>query len=89
MNVVALYSPEEGYVVYVIPRSNHRPACYGNGEGERLVSPGTLDMCGLVITPRECDFNDISADEALSLLSEVALSDEAFDAACEKIIGGL
>lgn len=89
MNVVSLYSPDEGYILYVIPRSNHRPACYGSGEGERLVSPGTLDMCGLVITPRECDFNDISADEALSLLSEVALSDEAFDDACEKIARGL
>ncbi len=85
MNVISCYSADEGFVTYVIPRKLHRPACYG----EPLVSPGTLDMCGLVITPRECDFNSIAADEALALLREVALDDIVVDAVCEKIVCGL
>lgn len=89
MNVVVKYLPDEGYVAYIIPRSNHRPASYGTGDGERLVSPGTLDMCGLVITPRECDFNGVTADEALSILTEVAFSDEVMDAVCENIACGI
>lgn len=85
MNVISFYSADEGYVVYVVPRKHHRPSCYG----ERLVSPGTLDMCGLVITPRECDFNDITSDEAVALLREVALDEAAVDVVCEKIYGTL
>ncbi len=85
MNVVSHYLQGEGFVTYVIPRGEHRPSCYGTGEGEHLVSPGTLDMCGLVITPRECDFREITAEEALGIIKEVGLCGLAFDAVCEKI----
>ena len=75
MNVMAYYSQALGYVTVVMPRSAHRPACYyADGPKQRLVSPGALDMAGLIVTPRECDFNDITADEAASLLREVAIS---------------
>ena len=54
-----------------IPRRKHRPACYFlDGEAQRLVSPGTLDMCGLVITPRREDFDALTADELASILRE-------------------
>jgi hypothetical protein len=51
-----------------------------------MVSPGTLDMAGLVVTPLENDFNGIDAGEAMSMLREVALSDEAFESVVEKIV---
>lgn len=89
MNVVAQYISGEGYVTYIIPRGKHRPSCYGNGAGERLVSPGTLDMCGLVITPRECDFNELTGDDTIAILKEVALDASAFDDVCEKISSAL
>ena len=75
MNVFACYNPDEGYVTMVFPRTAHRPAVYyATDEGQRLVSPGAIDMAGFVITPRKDDFLDIGADEALALLREVALS---------------
>jgi hypothetical protein len=83
VNVVAFYSADEGFVIYVVPRKLHRPACYG----ARLVSPGTLDMCCLVITPREDDFNEITADEALAILREVALDEAAVACVCEQLAG--
>jgi glycosyltransferase involved in cell wall biosynthesis len=77
MNVIAFHSKDDGYVTIVVPRSSHRPACYGiEGESARLVSPGALDMAGLVITPREKDFIEISQDEAVAMLNEVALTVE-------------
>lgn len=80
MNVVVNYKPGEGYVTYVFPRAAHRPACYcAEGDGQRMVSPGTLDMAGLVITPREEDFLAITPDEALGMLREVAISDAVAD----------
>ncbi len=86
MNVLSYCSPVDGYVTVVVPRSEHRPACYYAGDAShRLVSPGALDMAGLVVTPRECDFECIVADEAVAMLREVAISPKAADVVIEKL----
>ena len=88
MNVISYYAPEGGYVTIVLPRAEHRPACYyAEGASQRLVSPGTLDMAGLMVTPRECDFETITPDEAAALLCEVAISEKTADAIAEKLNG--
>lgn len=90
MNVICSYSPSQGYVVTVIPRAKHRPACYGaDDDAQRMVSPGTLDMAGLLITPRKCDFDNITADEAAALLREVAIDETTADEVCENIVDAL
>ena len=53
-----------------------------------MVSPGTLDMAGLVVTPLEKDFVGITAEEAVAMLREVAMGDEAFEKIVENIISG-
>ena len=86
MNVFVYNTPEEGYVTMVLPRSEHRPACYYAEDGKgRLVSPGALDMAGLMIVPRKDDFIALSADEALAMLREVALSEDAVAETLEKL----
>ena len=86
MNVFVQYDPAEGYVTYVLPRALHRPACYHvQGDGQRLVSPGALDMAGVMVTPRECDFLSIDSDEAAAILREVALSPEDVDSVLERL----
>lgn len=67
MNVFARKNGED-YEVTLFLRSQHRPACYGT----RLVSPGALDMVGLLITPRLEDYEEISAKEAESIYNEVS-----------------
>lgn len=60
----------------VIPRKRHRPACYYHDGGEKiLVSPGAIDMAGLIITPRQEDFNRISESDILQIFSETAYTD--------------
>ena len=86
MNVLSYRSAADGYVTIVIPRAQHRPTCYfANDTSQRLVSPGTLDMAGLIVTPRECDFQGITTDEAAALLREVAITDNAACAIVEKL----
>lgn len=86
MNVISYYSPSQGYVTVVVPRAKHRPACYdATGDAQRLVSPGLLDMAGLLITPRECDYANIAPDEAVAILREVAIDDDVADNVCETI----
>ena len=80
MNVVAYSTPDGELVTVVMPRAVHRPACYyAQGGEQRLVSPGALDMAGLVVTPRECDFEAITADEATAMLREVAMQQNVAD----------
>ena len=76
MNVVAWRSGE-AFISVVFPREKHRPDCYSaDGEAQCLVSPGSLDMAGLLILPRQSDFEGMTAERAKAILREVSLSDE-------------
>lgn len=57
--------------VIVFRRKKHRPSCYGEGEGKYLVSPGAIDMAGVMIFPKEEDFEKITAEEIEGILDEV------------------
>ncbi len=71
INVIAFNTGQE-IVSVIIPRGKHRPSCYNidNKKG-RMVSPGAIDMCGLVITPLEKDFLELTEKETLSILHDV------------------
>lgn len=72
MNIVC-WKQADYVVTLVFPRAKHRPACYSaQGEEQLLISPGALDMCGLLITPREQDFQKLTPEMAAAILSEVS-----------------
>lgn len=74
------------HVTVIIPRSKHRPACYfEEGEAQIMVSPGALDMAGLIITPREEDFKKLKTADAQAIIAECGLSAEAFQKVIEKL----
>ena len=73
MNIVCWQQDGE-VVTLVFPRAKHRPDCYSaQGEEQLLISPGALDMCGLLITPREQDFRKLTPEQAASILKEVSI----------------
>ena len=85
MNIVAWRKGDE-YVSVVIPREKHRPEAYfAEDEGQTLVSPGALDMGGLVITPREDDFRRLSADTTAAILRECGVSVEKIQSIAAKL----
>ena len=85
LNIVAWRTDEE-YISVVFPRQKHRPDCYYKDNDEKLlVSPGALDMSGLIITPRREDFERITPEQAESILRECALSDENMAALKERL----
>ena len=66
---------EDELIIVIFPRRKHRPDCYeATGEAQMLVSPGALDMGGLLITPRPEDFERMTAEKAAGLLQEVTLT---------------
>ena len=73
-----LTAREDELITLIFPRSKHRPDCYSSnaGGGQLLISPGSLDMGGLLITPRREDFESITAQRAIALLQEVTMSRE-------------
>ena len=73
-------------VTVVFLRAKHRPACYlAQGSDQLLVSPGAIDMGGLIITPREDDFNAITPEKASSILKEVSLSESEYTRIAQKL----
>jgi len=55
-------------------RGAHRPACFfAEGAGQRLVSPGALDMAGLVVTVREQDFRALDDGAMTQIYRETSL----------------
>ena len=80
MNIIAWRKGDE-FISVVIPREKHRPDAYfAEGEAQMMVSPGALDMSGLIITPREEDFSKINLDKATALLRECGISAEKMEA---------
>ena len=80
MNIIAWRKGDE-FISVVIPREKHRPDAYfAEGEAQMMVSPGALDMAGLIITPREEDFSKINLDKATALLCECGISTEKMEA---------
>ena len=57
----------------LFPRRRHRPSCYGEGEGQRLVSPATLEMAGLWPVAREEDYEALAAADLCDINREVCV----------------
>ena len=77
---------KEGHLYYtvVFPRSKHRPDCYfAEGSEQMLISPGALDMAGVIVTTRQEDFDKITEEKVASIIKEVGITVEE----AEKIPG--
>lgn len=85
MNLLC-YATAAGVRLVVIPRKRHRPSFYGTeGEGTMLLSPASVDMGGVFITPLEKDFNALDADKICQVLDELCLSDDEINQIAQNI----
>lgn len=60
----------------IFPRRKHRPACYGDGEGQLLLSPGAVDMGGLWPVPERQDFDILTPETIQALYDELCMTRE-------------
>ncbi|HBX46913.1 DUF4922 domain-containing protein [Limibacterium fermenti] len=73
MNIIA-YRERNRYILNIYPRRAHRPKQYDEeGNKSLLISPGALDMAGLIITVREEDFNKIQSQDIEDIYSQVSM----------------
>lgn len=79
MNLLAWNVKGES-ILRIFPRQRHRPACYYAQDADNiLLSPGALDMGGLVAVPRKSDFENITGSDLETIFSEVCIRPEQLE----------
>jgi ribosomal protein S18 acetylase RimI-like enzyme len=83
MNIAGFY--EEGkWRLVIFPRRKHRPDLFfKSGDARMVVSPGVIDMGGLLITPVRKDFERLDASAVEAIFREVSLEGKIVERAID------
>ena len=74
---IAGFQKEGKWRLLIFPRRKHRPeAFFREGDARVVVSPGVIDMGGLLITPVENDFERLDGAEVENIYREVSLEEK-------------
>jgi hypothetical protein len=86
MNIAGIYE-ERKWRLLVFPRRKHRPdAFFKKGDDRVVVSPGLIDMGGVLITPVKKDFERLDAPAVESIYSEVSLEAKTVEKAIAALV---
>ncbi|MCD8194672.1 MAG: DUF4922 domain-containing protein [Tannerellaceae bacterium] len=85
MNIVVSYADDK-YTCFIFPREKHRPArYYKEGEEQMLVSPGVVDVAGVMILVVEKDFDLFRASDIREVMEEVILNRQQLNAVIDNL----
>ncbi|MCH5228763.1 MAG: DUF4922 domain-containing protein [Muribaculaceae bacterium] len=77
LNAYFWKSEDDEILCFAIPRRAHRPkSFFMDPPMRRAVSPGALDMAGIIVTPMEEDFKLLQEEEIEEILREVGFPNE-------------
>jgi ribosomal protein S18 acetylase RimI-like enzyme len=75
---IAGFEKEGKWCLVIFPRRKHRPeAFFREGDARVVVSPGVIDMGGLLITPVEKDFERLDRADVENIYREVSLEEKS------------
>lgn len=78
LNILASWEANR-WIIHIFPRQLHRPWQYfEEGEKQILLSPASVDMGGVLIIPREEDFNKITKTDIRDIFQQVCLDEKTF-----------
>ncbi len=87
MNIIGSYY-EEKWRLLIFPRRKHRPdAFFKEGDARVVVSPGVIDMGGVLITPSKRDFDRLGTVAVEGIYQEVSLEDKIVEEALAATMG--
>ena len=76
VNVICTYTGDCWQLI-VFPRQKHRPDAYfAEGKNRIFISPGAVDMAGVIITPLLDDYNHLDCNAIRSIYREVSLPED-------------
>jgi hypothetical protein len=85
MNLLTWVDHEE-WIICLFPRESSRPSCYYAEENDKiLISPATVEMSGLFITPLESDFLKVTAKDLQKIWQEVSVEKDKIESLICKI----
>jgi len=83
MNVAGFYK-KGNWRLILFPRRKHRPdAFFRDGNDRMVLSPGVIDMGGLLITPVEKDFDRLKAATVEDIYGEISLEGKTVERAID------
>ncbi len=86
INILASWQNSR-WAVHLFPRKLHRPWQFFESEEKQiLLSPASVDLGGVLITPRDEDFMKISMADAKDILEQVCLGEKEFRASVKELI---
>ncbi|MBQ6939066.1 MAG: DUF4922 domain-containing protein, partial [Muribaculaceae bacterium] len=79
INVIARYEHSQ-WIILVFPRAKHRPDCYyATDDSQCLISPASVEMGGLFITPRQEDYEKITSQKILDIYREITPTNDEIE----------
>ena len=73
LNILASFENGE-WIIHISPRTLHRPTQYfETGDKQIVLSPASVDMGGVLITPRKEDFDKITKGDVIDIFKQVCL----------------
>ena len=86
VNLICTYDFEFGWGVIIFLRSKHRPESFFKEDPEKLlISPAAIDLGGVIVTPRETDYQKIDKEILRQIIDEVSLDKKNFYLLEEKV----
>jgi hypothetical protein len=80
---IAVFCERGEWIAYLFPRGKHRPEVFHTGE--LMVSPASIDLCGIFVVPRARDFERITGADIAAIFREVTLPDDQFREVTRKL----
>jgi uncharacterized protein DUF4922 len=82
VNIVCTHDRGD-WTLFLFPRSRHRPSCFYSEKV--IVSPGAIDMAGVIVLPRADDFERIGPAEIAEIYSEVSVDEDRVTRVLERL----
>lgn len=85
LNIICNYN--DGWRLLIFPRTKHRPTYFfEEGEGKVLISPAAVDLGGVLIFPREENFNKITRELIADIFAQVTFNDDEIYSISDKLL---
>lgn len=85
LNLLTWHADSKWYCC-IFPRKLHRPSCFfAEGDANILISPASVDLGGVFITPLEKDFDKITKADIEKIFEEISVDSKAIKSIADKL----
>lgn len=86
LNILSYYE-SDCWIIHLFPRRLHRPKqFFATGDEQILLSPASVDMGGVVILPREEDYNKLNINDISDIFSQICVDESTMQQLCNELI---